>query len=50
MLLVMGAGAVAATGSLGALLAGCQGPPITVSIAVDLLVLVDAAPTEIPSR
>lgn len=48
MLLVMGAGAVAATGGLGALLAGCQGPPVTVSIDLDLTELVVGTPTEIP--
>ena len=48
MLLVMGAGAVAATGGLGMLLAACQGPPVTVSLDVDLDELVLGTPTEVP--
>lgn len=47
-LLVMGAGAVAATGGLGALLAGCTGPPITMTLDFDVSTLDPGVPTEIP--
>ena len=48
VLVLMGAGALAATGGLGAVLAGCAGPPVTVTLDVDVDSLVVGTPTEVP--
>lgn len=48
VLLLMGAGALAAGGGLGVLLEACAGPPITVTLAFDASTLVTGTPTEVP--
>ena len=48
VLLLMGAGAVVASGGLGAVLAGCSGPPVTVALDVTVDDLVVGTPTEAP--
>jgi Rieske Fe-S protein len=48
VLILMGAGAVVATGGLGAVLAACAGPPVTVTLAVDPASLTPGAPVEVP--
>lgn len=48
VLLLMGAGALAAGGGLGVLLEACAGPPITVTLNVDPASLVPGTPTEVP--
>jgi menaquinol-cytochrome c reductase iron-sulfur subunit len=47
MLVLMGAGAVVATGGLGAVLAACAGPPVTVTLEVDPESLVAGIPVEV---
>lgn len=47
MLVLMGAGTLAATGGLGVLLAACAGPPVTVQLDVDPAVLVPGTPREV---
>lgn len=48
VLVLMGAGAIVATGGLGAVLAACSGPPVTVTLDVDVDSLVVGTPTEVP--
>jgi Rieske Fe-S protein len=48
VLLLMGAGALAAGGGLGVLLGACAGPPVTVTLDVDLATLEPGTPTEVP--
>jgi Rieske Fe-S protein len=48
MLLLMGAGALAAGGGLGVLLEACAGPPVTVTLDVDPASLEVGTPTEVP--
>jgi Rieske Fe-S protein len=48
VLVLMGAGAVAATGGLGAVLAACAGPPVTVRLDIDPDTLVPGTPIEVP--
>lgn len=49
VLLLMGAGALAAGGGLGVLLEACSaGPPITVQLTFDTSTLVVGTPTEVP--
>ncbi len=48
VLLLMGAGALAAGGGLGVLLEACSGPPITVTLDFDPATLVVGTPTEVP--
>ncbi len=48
MLVLMGVGTLAASGGLGALLAGCAGPPVTVTLDVDPDTLTVGLPTEVP--
>jgi cytochrome b6-f complex iron-sulfur subunit len=48
VLILMGAGALAAGGGLGALLEGCAGPPIPVQLNFDPTTLVVGIPTEVP--
>ena len=48
VLLLMGAGALAAGGGLGVLLEACAGPPITVTVSFDTSTLVPGTPTEVP--
>ena len=48
VLLLMGAGAIAAGGGLGVLLEACAGPPITVTLDFDPASLEVGAPTEVP--
>jgi Rieske Fe-S protein len=48
VLLLMGAGALAAGGGLGVLLEACAGPPITVRLDLDPAGLVPGTPTEVP--
>jgi Rieske Fe-S protein len=48
MLLLMGAGALAAGGGLGVLLEACAGPPVTVQLSVDPATLVPGTPVEVP--
>ncbi len=48
VLLLMGAGAIAAGGGLGVLLEACAGPPITVTLDVDPATLEIGVPTEVP--
>ncbi len=48
MLLLMGAGALAAGGGLGVFLQACAGPPVTVTLDVDLGTLVPGTPVEVP--
>ncbi len=48
MLLLMGAGALAAGGGLGVLLEACAAPPVTVTLDVDLDALVPGTPVEVP--
>ena len=47
MLVLMGVGTLAATGGLGAILAGCKGPPVTVQLDVDPAKLVPGTPREV---
>jgi Rieske Fe-S protein len=48
MLVLMGAGALAAGGGLGVLLEACASPPVTVTLHVDPAALVPGTPTEVP--
>jgi Rieske Fe-S protein len=48
MLVLMGAGALAAGGGLGVILGGCAAPPVTVALDVDPETLVPGTPTEVP--
>ena len=48
VLLLMGAGALAAGGGLGILLEACAGPPITVKLDIDPASLVVGTPTRVP--
>lgn len=48
MLLLMGAGALAAGGGLGVLLEACAAPPVTLTLDVDLETLVPGTPVEVP--
>jgi len=48
MLVLMGVTTLAASGGLGAVLAGCSGPPVTVTLDVDLGALEVGVPKEIP--
>ena len=48
MLILMGAGAVVASGGLGAVLAACAGPPQTVTLDFDPTTLVPGTPQEVP--
>src|SRR5512136_2311478 len=48
MLVLMGVGTLAAAGGLGAVLAACSGPPVTVTLDVDLAALEVGMPTEVP--
>lgn len=48
MLLLMGAGALAAGGGLGVILGGCAAPPVTVTLDIDPADLVPGTPTEVP--
>ena len=48
MLVLMGAGTLAATGGLGALLAACSAQPVTVRLDVDPAALVPGTPLEVP--
>jgi Rieske Fe-S protein len=48
MLLLMGAGALAAGGGLGVFLQACAGPPVTVALDFDPDDLVPGTPTEVP--
>jgi cytochrome b6-f complex iron-sulfur subunit len=48
MLILMGAGAVVASGGLGAVLAACAGPPQTVTLDFDPATLVPGTPQEVP--
>jgi nitrite reductase/ring-hydroxylating ferredoxin subunit len=48
MLLLMGAGALAAGGGLGVVLGGCAAPPVTVTLDIDPASLVPGTPTEVP--
>jgi cytochrome b6-f complex iron-sulfur subunit len=48
MLILMGAGAVVASGGLGAVLAACSGPPQTVTLDFDPATLVPGTPQEVP--
>jgi nitrite reductase/ring-hydroxylating ferredoxin subunit len=48
MLVLMGVGAIAATGGLGAVLAGCAGPPVTVTLDVNPDDLQPGHPVEVP--
>lgn len=47
VLLLMGAGAIAATGGLGVVLQGCVGPPVTVTLDFDLDTLEVGTPTKV---
>jgi Rieske Fe-S protein len=47
MLVLMGAGTLAATGGLGTLLAACKAPPVTVQLDVDPARLVVGTPREV---
>lgn len=47
MLVLMGAGTLAATGGLGAFLAACKAPPVTVQLDVDPAKLVPGTPREV---
>ncbi|MEI7743791.1 MAG: Rieske (2Fe-2S) protein [Chloroflexota bacterium] len=47
MLVLMGAGAVVAGGGLGALLAACSGPPVTITLDTDPSWLLVGVPTEV---
>ena len=47
VLVLMGAGAVAATGGLAMVLEGCSVPPVTVTLDVDPASLVVGTPTEV---
>jgi Rieske Fe-S protein len=47
MLVLMGAGTLAATGGLGALLAACKAPAATVRLDVDPAILVPGTPSEV---
>jgi Rieske Fe-S protein len=48
VLLLMGAGALAAGGGLGVLLEACSAAPIPVELAIDPSTLVPGTPTEVP--
>jgi Rieske Fe-S protein len=48
VLVLMGAGALAAGGGLGVLLEACAGPPIPVKLDVDPASLAPETPTEVP--
>lgn len=48
VLILMGAGALAAGGGLGVLLEACAGPPIPVQLGVDPATLAVGIPTEVP--
>lgn len=48
MLLLMGAGTLASATALGAAVAGCAGPPLTVRLDLDPEALEPGTPTEIP--
>ena len=48
VLLGTGVGAVAVGGSLGALLAACAGPPVTVALDFDIATLTPGLPVEVP--
>ena len=48
VLVLMGVGAIAATGGLGSVLAACAGPPVTVRLDVDPDTLVPGTPVEVP--
>jgi quinol---cytochrome c reductase iron-sulfur subunit, bacillus type len=47
VLVLLGAGAVAATGGLSVVLQGCAGPPVTVTLDVDPAMLAPGSPTEL---
>ena len=47
MLVLMGAGTLAATGGLGTLLAACSAPPVSVQLDVDPAALVPGTPIEV---
>lgn len=48
VLVLMGAGALAAGGGLGVILGACAGPPVTVTLDVDPGALEVGTPTEVP--
>lgn len=48
VLLLMGAGAIAAGGGLGVLLEACSSPPVTVTLDFDPAKLQPGTPTEVP--
>jgi Rieske Fe-S protein len=48
MLVLMGVGTVAVSGGLGAILAGCAGPPVTVTLDVNPADLEVGVPVEVP--
>ena len=48
MLVLMGVGTLAMSGGLGAVLAGCAGPPVTVTLDVSPADLPVGVPTEVP--
>lgn len=48
VLLLMGAGAIAAGGGLGILLEACSSPPVTVTLDVHAAALQPGTPTEVP--
>ena len=48
VLVLMGVGTVAVSGGLGAILAGCAGPPVTVTLDIDPADLEVGVPMEVP--
>ena len=50
VLVLMGAGALVVTSGLGLVLEACSGPPVTISLDVDVDTLVVGTPTEVPFK